>query len=315
MPGEFDWFPLYPRNFLTSRKVKRMSNEEVGIYAKLLFNQWIDGSIPDDIEELANMCGCQKDVMTKAWQRLSACFTEDGGGGLYNEFLEEVREEQKDRSEKRSRAGKAGAAAKHSSGKGTANEQQLPESCDGIRGDDSKRNEIKENMYDADFEEAWALYPDREGGNPKKKAYRAWKVRLKEGVEPAELIGATARYAEFCDNKGMVGTGFVKMASTFYGPDEHWRESYDVQEEPEYVPPPAPEPLPEYTKEQEDLNRSGMTTIKDALAITKEGRPPSHNFQAEFEEIISKHGVESAPAQAYAHKWGNKLRMPDDDQM
>lgn len=176
---------------------------------------------------------------------------------------------------------------------------------------EKRRKEKKE--YTDDFEEAWKLYPSRPD-NPKRSAFKAWNARLKEGVEPAELIGATARYAEHCRKEGIIGTKFVKMASTFYGPNEHWRETYEVEEEP-YIPPPESEPLPEYTAEQVDLNRSGMTTIKDALAITKEGRPPSHNFQAEFEEIISKHGVESAPAQAYAHKWGNKLRMPDNDQM
>lgn len=263
MPGEFDWFPMYPRHFLTSRKVKRLNNEEVGIYLKLLLSQWLDGSLPNNMEDLANICGCQESVMTKSWQRLSDCFTEADNGSLYNEFLEEVREEQRDRYEKRSRAGKAGAAAKHELDKRT----DLPEQTPSKRGEESiveeKREE--ENIYDADFEEAWALFPAREGGNPKKAAHKAWKARLREGIEPEELIGATARYAEFCDNKGIIGSSFVMMASTFYGPNERWREAYEVQEEPEYVPPPYEEPLPEIPPEEREAQLEQIKKIREEL--------------------------------------------------
>lgn len=82
----------------------------------------------------------------------------------------------------------------------------------------------RRNSYPADFEEAWSAYPDRQGGNPKKGAYRAWCATLKRGEDAAQLVEATKHYADYCRNKGKVGTEYVKQAATFFGPDEPWRE-------------------------------------------------------------------------------------------
>lgn len=105
-----DWFPLYVKDIMMSRKVSKMSNEEFGIYMKLLCHQWLDGPLPKDMEELANMCGCVVGAMVTAWEHLGLCFKEYKEGYL-NTFLEEVRIEQKNRSEKASRAGRMGAEA------------------------------------------------------------------------------------------------------------------------------------------------------------------------------------------------------------
>lgn len=80
--------------------------------------------------------------------------------------------------------------------------------------------------YSADFETAWAKYPRRSGGNSKSAAFRAWQTRLRQGVAPADLIAGVVRYAAFIRAKGDEGTAFVKMAATFFGPDENWREEW-----------------------------------------------------------------------------------------
>jgi hypothetical protein len=43
----FSWFPFYWQDFLGSDKVQNMTDEEVGIYLKLLIRQWDKGSVPD----------------------------------------------------------------------------------------------------------------------------------------------------------------------------------------------------------------------------------------------------------------------------
>lgn len=93
----------------------------------------------------------------------------------------------------------------------------------------------KENgrySYPEDFEAIWEAYPDREGGNPKKAAYRKWRARVNAGVDPAELLEGVKRYARYVEARGMEGGRFVKQAATFFGPDEHWREDYEIQDDP-----------------------------------------------------------------------------------
>jgi hypothetical protein len=77
--------------------------------------------------------------------------------------------------------------------------------------------------YTPDFETAWRAYPARDGGNPKRRAFKAWCARLREGADPAELIRAAGEYADDCRRRGKLGTEFVMQAATFFGPDERWR--------------------------------------------------------------------------------------------
>lgn len=78
--------------------------------------------------------------------------------------------------------------------------------------------------YPAPFETVWAAYPDREGGNPKKAAYRKWLATVRNGADPEELLEATRIYARRMEREGNVGGRFVKQARTFFGPDDYWRE-------------------------------------------------------------------------------------------
>ncbi|CAB3637051.1 replication protein [Achromobacter marplatensis] len=74
------------------------------------------------------------------------------------------------------------------------------------------------------FAEAWAAYPKRQGGNPRGTAVKAWKARLRSGVTPTEMIAGVRAYATHCRAEGRVGTSFVMMAATFFGPDLRFRD-------------------------------------------------------------------------------------------
>ena len=82
--------------------------------------------------------------------------------------------------------------------------------------------------YTPEFEAAWAAYPRRAGGNPKKAAYRCWRARVRQGASEDELEQGVVRYARFCDATDKTGSEFVMQASRFFGPDEHWREDWAV---------------------------------------------------------------------------------------
>lgn len=74
------------------------------------------------------------------------------------------------------------------------------------------------------FEEAWRLYPKREGGNSKQSALKAWNARIREGIDSDVLVSATKAYAAAMQKAGNIDTRFVRQAATFFGPDRHFDE-------------------------------------------------------------------------------------------
>ena len=81
------------------------------------------------------------------------------------------------------------------------------------------------------FAECWAAYPKRSGGNSRAAALKAYLARLKTGAEPDALLTGVKRYAAFIAATGKTGTAYVKQASSFFGPDEHWLEAWALPTE------------------------------------------------------------------------------------
>ena len=85
-------FQFYPKDFLASSKVQRMSLAEVGAYTLLLSHAWLDGSLPPDLPTLARLCRCSTPAFTRMWRAvLYECFQAREDGRLTNKRLEEVR--------------------------------------------------------------------------------------------------------------------------------------------------------------------------------------------------------------------------------
>jgi len=100
------WFPLYPERFLSSRKVRRMDAQEVGIYFGLLVEQFLEGgALPDDDEELGIAGRAPIEDVRRV---LELCFTLTDDGWL-NETMEQIRDQQAVKMERAQRAGKKGA--------------------------------------------------------------------------------------------------------------------------------------------------------------------------------------------------------------
>ncbi len=90
------------------------------------------------------------------------------------------------------------------------------------------------------FEQLWLLYPKRIGGNPKRKAFNAYKARLREGVLYDDLKSAVLRYYKFCKATGKIDTEWTQRASTFFGAQgEAWLEDWEppeIKQEWEKIP-------------------------------------------------------------------------------
>lgn len=80
--------------------------------------------------------------------------------------------------------------------------------------------------YSPEFEEAWHAYPKRSGGNPKPSAWKAWSARIREGFKAADLLAGVHRYASYVTATGKANSEYVKQASTFFGPDHHFADSW-----------------------------------------------------------------------------------------
>lgn len=64
-----------------------------GLYRELLDEAWVEGSIPNDMSTLADICGCPIDVMDDAWPRIVVCWILNENGRWINEKLESLRTE------------------------------------------------------------------------------------------------------------------------------------------------------------------------------------------------------------------------------
>lgn len=78
------------------------------------------------------------------------------------------------------------------------------------------------------FASTWTLYPKRAGGNSRADALKCWNARVKAGVSEQALHEGVVRYATYCVAMDKVGTEYVKQARTFFGPNRHWEEPWDV---------------------------------------------------------------------------------------
>lgn len=74
----------------------------------------------------------------------------------------------------------------------------------------------------------WQAYPKRAGGNSRAAALKAFAARVRAGVPQEELLDGVRRYALYIRATGRENTEYVKQASTFFGPSEHWKEPWTI---------------------------------------------------------------------------------------
>lgn len=87
--------------------------EEVGMYTRLLFYQWVNGSIPNDLEKIARISGCVSERkwrtnVTRMWSNMCTKFVTLPDGNLVNKRLEETRRKQDEYREKQIESGRLG---------------------------------------------------------------------------------------------------------------------------------------------------------------------------------------------------------------
>lgn len=79
------------------------------------------------------------------------------------------------------------------------------------------------------FSAAWAIYPKREGSNPKRDAEKFWNARIKEGVTEQELLDGVKRYSAHCFATGITGTSYVMQAKRFFGNNREYENEWAIK--------------------------------------------------------------------------------------
>ena len=71
-----------------------------------------------------------------------------------------------------------------------------------------------------------AVYPRRRGGQGWGYVKRRVPELIKEGNDFEDILAGAKSYGDYCK---ATGEEYVRMARTFFGPDEWWAEDYTVQ--------------------------------------------------------------------------------------
>lgn len=100
-------FSIYPKDLLSDGNCSAMSDEEFGVYMRLLFHAWLEGSIPSDPQRLARLTRRTKASFGRIWPAIAPCF-EQKGPELVQKRLEIEREKQSQRSAEQTRRGLMG---------------------------------------------------------------------------------------------------------------------------------------------------------------------------------------------------------------
>jgi len=118
-------FQFYPADWLSDINVATMTDQEEGIYIRLLSYCWIHGSIPFDLEKIKRLLknGYNHDATTL--EPILKCFDQNENGDFIHPRLEKERQKQEEHREKSSRGGKISAEIRENNRKNQPIKQEL----------------------------------------------------------------------------------------------------------------------------------------------------------------------------------------------
>jgi len=122
--GKTPAFQLYAADFYMD--TNSWSIDEIGIYTRLLFSEWVNGPLPNDITRLARIAGCSTKRFQKGWSQIKLKFSETEDNKLFNPRLEEVRQKHKEYQEKQRLKGIKGAEKRWSENMAAAIAPAMP---------------------------------------------------------------------------------------------------------------------------------------------------------------------------------------------
>jgi hypothetical protein len=113
-PAKAPAYQWYPKDAETDEAYRLMTCEELGVYERLRDCQWLEGSLPAELEKLTILVGHRMTLrrLEFIWPKIAPCFPDDGTGRLVNPKLEEQRAQLAAYIATKKIAGRAGGLAK-----------------------------------------------------------------------------------------------------------------------------------------------------------------------------------------------------------
>lgn len=238
---KLSWFRVYTE-ILDDMKLRSLTGDQKWDWVCLL-------ALARESSEPGVVCGTAEDAAWRLRRPLDEfeeslrLFEERGmvevrpGRIIVTHFLARQYDKQSDRPDatrdrkRRSRANHAGVTLESRGGHADQNGESRPSHATDTDTDtdtdsdsdvqDSSAPTANKPPYPPKFEAFWSAYPRHD---EKRKAFRVWQARIRAGVKPDELVRAATLYAAKVAREGTLPK-FVKLAATFLGPDEHWKES------------------------------------------------------------------------------------------
>lgn len=101
-------FQWYAKDFLSDANVIKMTASEVGAYILLISICWVEGSLPNDLEDLSLLAKTPLEQFKISWnKRLSVCFVlNEKANAFFHPRLQKEIKKQKEFRQKKSNAGK-----------------------------------------------------------------------------------------------------------------------------------------------------------------------------------------------------------------
>jgi len=94
---------------------------------------------------------------------------------------------------------------------------------------DKKNRPSTCEVDESEFDEAYKALPKRKPSHNRKQAWRAYVARRRAGVSAEEILEGAKRYARHIRSEQKEGSRYVMMAGTFFGPDEHYAQGWEVE--------------------------------------------------------------------------------------
>lgn len=203
-----------------------MTPEQRGAYVHLLCHNWIEESLPADLELLARLADVPYRRFVKLWPAIEPCFRVQRNGRLCNNRMRhEIVKYKRRVAVGRKSAQKRWSQNVSGSPNGSPNGNPMLANPPTPQPPNPPN---KKEMYDPLFEGAWAASWRR---GAKRTAGRAWSARLREGVDPTDLTRAIELRTRQYERDGTEDR-YRQHVSTFLGPDEHWKDQLRLEAAP-----------------------------------------------------------------------------------
>lgn len=258
-------YQWYPRDISASQRVALMTLAEEGAYRKALDSSWLEGSLPADPKQVADIIG--KKCTVKMAELVLSMYVPDPKrpGRMINEKQEIIRRRQKKFSKSRSKAGKASAASRRKK------KELAAQNSGNIRSTYVQRNVNSSSSSSS----STSNKKERESGHAKKGAALAVDAHdaKKFGFPITQLFKAFPKLQITATQLGMI-TSKVKEQDPHHA--EAWTntlEIYVANHNPEtqrYAPDKVGNLLSVFKQELGKLERNGNGANKQ-IASTNAG--------------------------------------------